>query len=265
MLSLLLLAAAADPAALAPTNKWQVEYAANMCVLSRDYGTGADKVTLALRTLPMSENSEVVLLTQGNGPITDKGAGAIALLPAGQTATGSYQRYTVKGGDGRVATMFFAGDALAGLDKATAIEVRLGAESHRLAIPGITGALTALTTCQDDLLKGWGVDPAERKLEVTHVQGNPGRFFGPSEYPRAALSTGAQGLVTTLATVDAKGAVTACRVVVSSGTGTGHKLLDAATCDMVHRKVHFTPARDKDGNAVPSHYVLPVRWVMPGS
>ena len=80
MLSLLLLAAAAAAAAIAATNKWQVEYAANMCVLSRDYGAGADKVTLALRTLPMSENSEVVLLTQGKGPDTDKGAGAIPWL-----------------------------------------------------------------------------------------------------------------------------------------------------------------------------------------
>jgi TonB family protein len=261
MLPLLLLAVAADPVAIAPTSKWQVEYAASMCVLSRDYGSGADKVALGLRPMPMSDQSEIVLLTQGRGAETVNDAVTIRLLPAGQPTTGSYTRFTMSKDGGRLATMYLSGDALAGLDKAAGIEVRLGAESHVLATPGIAGAMAALSICQDDLLKGWGVDPAERALEATHVQGNPARFFGPSEYPREAIRAQAQGRVVTIEAVDANGAVADCWVVVSSGS----KVLDDKTCAIARRSMHFSPARDKDGNAVPSHYILPVRWVLPTS
>jgi TonB family protein len=192
------------------------------------------------------------------------GTGSVTLLPEGHTVTGTYQRYPLAKDGGRIATMFFGEDALAGVDKASAIEVRLGGESHRLAVPGIRGAMAALATCQDDLIRGWGVDPAERKLEATHVQGNPGRFFGPSAYPPEAVRSHAQGRVVTLATIGPKGEVTACRVLESSGQSSGNKALDAATCAIVLHEVHFTPARDKAGHGVTTHYMLPVRWVLPG-
>ncbi len=258
MLSFLALAAA-DPAAIAPSNKWLVEYADTMCVLSRSYGAGADKVTLGLRPMPMSTASEIVLVTEGKGAAKLNGHAEIALLPASHPATGTYRRFPMQHGAGRLATMFFEGDALVGLEQASAIDISLDGEAYRLAIPGISGAMKVLSACQDNLLTQWGIDPNERKLEATHVAGNPGRFFGPDEYPRDAIRAGAQGRAVAVAEVEPDGHVGSCRIVATSG----NKSLDEATCSIMRAKVRFSPALDKDGRAVVSHYIMPVRWVLP--
>ncbi|MDB5712025.1 MAG: hypothetical protein JWL96_4095 [Sphingomonas bacterium] len=260
MLPLLLLAAMTDPAALAPTNKWQVEYADSMCVLSRDYGSGDDKVTFGLRISPTNMRREVILITPGKAT-SERGVAAITLLPDGHPVTGTYWRPPLSGSAGNVATAFFEEAALDGVDKAGAIDIRLDKEGHTVAVPGIAGALAALSKCQDDLLKSWGIDPTERQREAVHVTGNPARFFGVTAYPPAAVAAHAQGRVTSVVGVDKRGGVTSCTVVVSSG----NKPLDDGTCRIIREQVHLVPARDKDGNAMASHYVLPVRWALPGS
>jgi TonB family protein len=260
-LSLFLLAAVADPAALAPSGKWVVDYAQTMCVLSRNYGSGDDMVTLGLRPLPMSENSEIVLITHDRAQTKLNGHAEIALLPAALPRTGTFSRFPLPKGPGRVATMYFDDDALAGLEQASAIDIRLDKESRRLATPGIAGAMKALSACQDNLLTHWGIDPAERKREATHVSGNPGRFFGASEYPLEAIRAHVQGRVVAIGKVATDGHVEACTVAETSGS----KALDDTTCRIMRERVRFIPARDKDGNAVASHYIMPVRWVLPGS
>lgn len=260
MLSLLLLAAAADPAAIAPTSKWQVEYADMMCVLSRDYGAGADKRTLALRVSPTNMRREITLIAPG-GANSSRGVAGITLLPDGHAVTGTYWRTPLPDAAGNAASTFFADGTLDNLDKASAIDIRLDDERRTLAVPGIVGALTALSKCQDDLLKSWGIDPAERQREAVHVTGNPARFFGVTAYPPAAIAAHAQGRVVSVVGVDKRGGVTSCKVVVSSG----NKPLDDGTCRIIREQVHLIPARDKDGNAMASHYVLPVRWALPAS
>ncbi|MES2043712.1 MAG: energy transducer TonB [Pseudomonadota bacterium] len=261
-LSLLLLAALVDPAALSPATKWQVEYADSMCVLSRDYGAGADKVTLALRPWPMSNETEVIVLTQGNAALVDGGRAEISLLPAGHTTKGSFSRFDMpKGAPGRIATLHFDEGALDGLAAATGVTVRLGNhEVHTVAIPGISAAMRALETCQKDLLKGWGVDPDERATLSRLPRGNPGRFFGPSVYPQEAVINHLQGRVVTVASIGVDGRVTGCAVAATSGA----RVLDQATCNVLKASARFSPALDMAGKPVVSHLVVPVRWVLPG-
>ena len=262
---LLALVAAAEPVApstaLPPSGKWLVEYAETMCVLSRDYGAGADKVTIGLRPMPMSQQSEVVLITRDRGATKFNGHAEIALAPGAKPVSGSYGRFPLPKGAGRIATMYFDDDALAGLEGASELEIGLDRERHRFAIPNIAGAMKVLSACQDNLLRHWNIDPAERAAESTHVSGNPGRFFGPSEYPRDAIVAGAQGRTVAIGKVGVDGRVEACIVAVTSG----NRSLDEATCRIMRNSVRFSPARDKDGKPVASHYVLPVRWVLPGN
>lgn len=261
MLSLLLLAAAADPAALPPAGKWQVEYADSMCVLSRDYGAGPDRVTLALRPWPMSNETEVVVLTQGKAPLVDNGRAEITLLPAGHTTRGTFARFDMpKGAPGRIATLHFDEGALDGLAASTAVTVRLGnREVHSGAIPGIAGAMRALETCQKDLLKGWGVDPDERASLSRLPRGNPARFFGPEVYPMEAVRNHVQGRTVALASIGTDGRVKACAVAATSGA----LILDQATCNALKTSGRFLPALDKAGKPVVSHLIVPVRWVLP--
>lgn len=257
-LSLLLLAALADPAALVPTGKWQVDYAEATCTLSSDYGAGADKVTLGIRTVPTFVGRDVILVTTGK-VASDRGTSIITLSPGGQPIAGTYMRGALPDGAGQLATIFVPEAVFDGLDQASAIDIRLGDEHHSLALPGIAAAAKAMMKCQDDLLSSWGIDPAERLNEASHVTGNPGRLFGVTAYPLAAVQAHAQGRVISVVGVDARGGVASCKVVVSSG----NKALDDGTCEIIRGKVRFTPAHDKAGKRIASHYILPVRWSLP--
>jgi hypothetical protein len=259
--ALLLLAAMADPAPLPPAGKWQVEYAESMCVLSRDYGAGADKVTLALRPWPMSNETEVVVVTQDKAPVVTDGHAEITLLPAGHSTKGSFARFDMpKGAPGRIAMLHFDEGALDGLESATAITVRLGSkEVLSGAIPGIAGAMRALASCQKDLLKSWGVDPDERAKLSRLPRGNPARFFGPSVYPPLAVANHLQGRTVAVVSITADGRVDGCAVAATSGA----LVLDQATCNVLKASGRFLPALDLAGKPAASHFVVPVRWVMP--
>lgn len=101
--------------------------------------------------------------------------------------------------------------------------------------------------------------PAPASDRAAAVRGNPGQFFGPDEYPPEALRHREQGRVVAKLSIDAAGRVTDCQVVGSSGS----TALDVRTCVIAVSRVTFTPATDRHGQAIPSSYTLPVRWVLP--
>ena len=253
--------ATAEPAAVEPSGKWVVEYADTMCVLSRDYGTGADKVTLALRPLPMSTETQVALFSEGRGPQVPAGKAEITVISQGRPTVGTYQRVNLPQKSVRVATMYFDGTALDDLDKATAITLRLGKETYQLAVPGIAGAMRALATCQADLLKGWGVEMKERTNLSKPATGSAARFFGPSAYPPEAIRAEQQGRVIAVASINQVGKVEKCTIVASSKSPS----LDGVTCEILRKQGKFSPALDLAGQPVASHLIVPVRWVLPGS
>jgi protein TonB len=76
----------------------------------------------------------------------------------------------------------------------------------------------------------------------------------PRDYPRAA--NGSQGTVEARLAVSAAGAVTGCTVSRSSGNA----VLDATTCRLIRQRFRFTPARDAQGNPVPSEQGWRQRW-----
>jgi TonB family protein len=100
------------------------------------------------------------------------------------------------------------------------------------------------------------VDPAKARLPL---RGNPGAAFVSDAYPDDALRNNEQGRTVAVLTVDASGTPSDCVVKTSSGS----QSLDKATCRVALRRVRFEPARDKRGAPIPSHYTLPVRWVLP--
>ena len=101
--------------------------------------------------------------------------------------------------------------------------------------------------------------PAPRVSQAAGLRGNPAQFFGPDNYPPAALRAEAQGRVVARLTVGTDGRVTECTVSASSGNDD----LDSTTCRIARSRVRFTPAKDDSGNPIASTYTLPVRWVLP--
>lgn len=85
----------------------------------------------------------------------------------------------------------------------------------------------------------------------------PGDWF--RDYPAAALRADEQGRVGFQVEIDAKGAVTGCTIVSTSGSA----VLDAATCDAVRANARFAPARDAAGKPVASRWKQATRWALP--
>ncbi len=68
-----------------------------------------------------------------------------------------------------------------------------------------------------------------------------------SDYPRAALRSGATGTVFLRFVVAPNGRVSECAVTRSSGSAD----LDATTCRLIMRRFRYKPARDPQGRAIP--------------
>lgn len=95
---------------------------------------------------------------------------------------------------------------------------------------------------------GNGIAKAVRRAELRSGK------IGPADYPRGAK--GQQGVVETALAVDAGGNVSGCEITRSSG----NRVLDDTTCRLIRQRFKFTPARDAQGNAVPSERGWQQRW-----
>ncbi len=86
----------------------------------------------------------------------------------------------------------------------------------------------------------------------------PPTFKMDDDYPAEALRLGQQGKSKVSLTISAKGRVTECLVMESSGSAS----LDAATCRVMAR-LSFLPARDGEGHAVQGRLTTAMNWVLP--
>ena len=253
------MAVAATDAPLTPTSKWQVEYADTMCVLSRRYGESKSDVTLGLRPYPMGTGTEIILATQGDTATIRARKVTVALAPSGVPTEGTYTRYALTSSHAVLTRITLPAEAFAGLDAATAMTIRLnGAETFTFGLLNIKSAVQALTVCQTELLRRWGIDPAEREQVVTPPRGDVAKWFGPDAYPSQAVRARQEGQAIAVLLVDQQGATRACAIAATSGA----RSLDHATCTVLQR-ARFSPGLDKDGKPTTAHLVVPVRWELP--
>lgn len=253
------------PAILSPSGKWTVDYADSMCLLQRDYGTGSGQVTLGFRPLPLSEQNEVVLVTRADdGPISlprfDKAS--LHLGVGGPVIAGTYKywgsskmpalRYTqISLVDARVEDIAVADPLIIDRTKLPTVRIR------PMATPA---AFAALKACQDDLLKSWGIDLAERAKIVTPAVGTrPGEWIQADDYPRDSIKAGERGAVSILWTIGTDGSVSNCRVTQTSG----YALLDQAACNAILRRGHYKAALDVEGKPIRSYGSRKVVWKIP--
>lgn len=87
------------------------------------------------------------------------------------------------------------------------------------------------------------------------------QWFHPDDYPPASMRSAEEGDVSALLTIDPQGMVKGCRVI----HGSGHPLLDRATCALAVRRGRFEPAKDVHRKPVAGSYVISsVRWRVNG-
>jgi TonB family protein len=141
-----------------------------------------------------------------------------------------------------------------------ALVARIGADGAllaRFAPPHAPLMLYWVDSCAEQVAAH---DPGSGRAAATPpVDAGTESVLTFDDYPGAALRGNQQGDVTVRLTVSAKGRVSDCHIVRSSGAA----LLDQNTCWVLARRMRFVPARDAQGEATESAYDQAVSWRIP--
>lgn len=247
---------------LAAVGPWQVDYAPDACLLGRRYVDGKKETVLGWRALPLEESVELIL-TQRTGDDRFRHGKAVVTLSGGAREEATFESFpTSKPGYHSTrlrlpAAMFAAltGDAVLTID-------RDDSRPTALALSGPAKAFAALATCNDDTLKTWGIDPAERQRVAVPPDAIDDRaqWITADDYPMGVVMTGRQGTTAVLFRISAAGRIDTCRAVVTSGV----KVLDDAACTALMKRGRYTPARDAAGQPMAVHSVRRIVWRLPG-
>ncbi|MDH7974419.1 TonB family protein [Sphingomonas sp. AR_OL41] len=252
------------PPTIATTAAWSFDQEPSMCILQRGYGEGSDRINLALREHVGLRRLDVVLGRPkiSGEPDNWSGGGKIVLLPSGQTFGGEAVGIDI--GGGRQAIRVAADSALLDLlETSNALVVDTGrGPMASLAIDHIAVPRDTLRACQDDVMRGWGIDPQRFRRLTLPGEPDPdniARYFTAGAYPLDARMSRKTGRVTALIEIAADGHVAKCNVIETSHSAS----LDKATCDIARTRFHLSTWADAAGRAVTSWRMFAVRWVSP--
>lgn len=249
-----------DPVALDPAGSWTADYADAQCFLSRDFGTGKDRIMLGFGLLPGAESDEIYLLEpERDSPQLrrtqveiDFGSGRQPIKETGASTRNS--------AGGRITRITPKAAQLAAFRTATTIDITSDGKRYRLKLSAMKAAFAASDACEQDLVRKWGLDPALLTDAATPATPVPGSepWITYDDYPPEAIRAGKGGLTVFRLDVDAKGAVGGCTIVASSGS----EALDKQTCLLMRKRARFNPARRADGTAVPTIWINRARWAV---
>lgn len=248
-------------APLVPSGKWTVDYAQTGCILSRDYGTAPAITSVGLKPFPLGDALEVITVSPGTPTKRYQiSKGTLTLQPSGETFKSDVTVYGIPATNRTVTTLKAEGDIAAKVLRSTSVSIALADGSHKnFAVPGIIGAAAALKTCQDDLLKGWGIDPTERDRVPTPKPRVEVPTAMTDDYPAEAVASHSEGTTVIVWTIQPNGLVSECRVVQSSGS----KALDDAACRAIKKRGRYLPVVDREGKPATAHEMRKVVWRLP--
>ena len=244
---------------LTPSGKWAVEYAKEMCVLNRKFGSGADEMLLAIKPAPNSDQARIMVLRKASRSNSRTGTATV------RYSDGSIPSYAMASSGWANGMSLTAIDvprtSLAPLVAGGKIAIRFGLGlNHEFAPTAMAAAMQALAKCERDLLKGWGMTEAAQDAIATMPKVDYTKLFTSRDYPLKLVEKGIQGSVGALLTIDSTGAVSACRAIESSRTVE----LDELTCAIFLKRARYEPAIDKSGKAVPALSYYRVNWMLDG-
>lgn len=260
-MSMLMIAAAVAAETLAPSGRWVVDYADSMCVLQRQFGSGADAVLFALRPYPIADTFEIVLVAADRGGPRVRRGPAQLMIAQSSTVSSDYVSVRLPGENKRLTAFSVKREELSPIGGAKTLTVVAGKVIATIAPTQVLAAMKALQACQDDLLKGWGVDTAALAAIATPAEPvSPSiRWLTHNDYPTQAIRESREGMTAILWTIGVDGRVSNCRVVASSG----HADLDQVGCNAITRRGRYKPALGKDGKPTVAWASRRIRWLLP--
>lgn len=258
------------PPPIAPSSKWQLDYAPTECRMIRAFGEGKDQILLQISRYDLHDRLEMGLagprfpMTEDNQPVS------VSTSTAAQVPGMQAQGFA--GTRGAPATLRFRPDV--DLPKALRSDVEAGKSTIlginfvrryalRLDLGSMKDPLAALDKCSDNLIASWGLDPAQQRQlkSAPDPLDSPLNWFRPDDYPAGLSQMGLGGAVIIRLLVGADGSVQKCEVTKSGGD----KAFQDATCEAATKRAKFRPAIAADGQPTASVWIKRINWKPGGS
>ena len=274
-------AANEPPISLPKLSKWQINYGDDTCQLAARFGSAEDSVILELRREQPGDTIDLQLygerlkfkgftvpveLTFGlNGePHVHDGTSMIVDGPnklplvrlTGLRIDGSSDQ---KHPDANMPAIASAREA-----EITSITFKLpSAKRYRLETGSMGAPLAAMRVCTDDLIKGWGYDPAiQSALARQAIPANsPTTWVSTSDIPSKSVSTMHTGLIRFRLDIAPTGKPVGCKVLYRTNPDEFSDL----SCKLLLKRARFKPALDAQGKPVKSFYINSIQWMAPYS
>jgi hypothetical protein len=289
-----LLVGAAEPLRLGATSPWVLDYAADSCKLSRQFGTDKNITVLQFESTAPGELSMLVI---GKSVRTTFGAVPAKFLPLqdkgimGEPQTATDNQPAVLWTQMFLLPLSFLerlGDKASAQKLDPAIrppatnpddraaeratrqafvqavkEVEIDVRRNRpliLETGSLGEAIKMFDKCSRDSLRDWGVDPDVEDQIVRPVWApNPHSWFSASDYPLKMGRNGEESEVRVRLLVDSAGNATKC----TSLSHYDEPIFNTTVCDIFMKRAKFEPAELADGTKVPSYYINTIVFQLP--
>ena len=251
----LAVSAPACSAPYAPAGDWSITSSPTGCMLTREFSDGTSSVGFGVRLQPLGRAVTLML----TAPLNDSrdllsSPGTLAFGSAHWSGTVNAIPLNDERGLWLSTAELPAGD-FETLERAGTIEVAFGAIAHlQIATPGLSEATGLVRNCEQQLMRGWGVDPASQAAIVTPARSTTEQaaWFRRTDDPRS--DTGGAAFI--LWRISATGAPQNCRILATSDDAA----LDRVICADLLKRARFQPARNAAGGAVADYATTMVRW-----
>lgn len=267
---------AREPIRLAPSSKWNADYAEKKCRLARVFGEGDEQHVLFFEQggpdnrfgfsvagpelKRFNRPSKITIEFGSLGPsqdvrpmVGDLETVGHALIYPGLGLTNE-PRSDNEESETRILSSVLIDTDLAG--EAESVTIRQGKRSIVFETGNLAAPMKVLNHCSVDLVRAWGLDPEKHRdmLRMPIWQNQEAvtkRIV--DRYPSRALRRGEQGVIRMRAIVDAGGNVTSCEMVEATRTSA----LESPACREM-RGARFDPALDAQGNPMPSYHLATI-------
>lgn len=275
---------AKSPRVYTPKGPWAMEYAKDACRLIRNFVDGEDQITLAFERFEVGPMIRLGLAGTDLYVSNNVTAAGFHYLPGGkprkslfmqtELADGrqssliaeasvlspeSWQKLFERGNkDGRALEALYSEEDLAAAQHRAIVIDHGFKEDMEIRTGSMAEPIKALRACAEDLVKGWGIDPAafygmtRPAMPLTR----PDRWLSRSDYPRDALRDKQGGLVRLHLVVDVNGNVEGCHFQIEGGSD-----FEKAACEGITTRAKFKPALDFRGQPMKSIWRQSVRFI----
>jgi TonB family protein len=259
----LLLAPAPSPAAPAglphnPKAGWVVDFAEHQCLASRDYGSAADPLFLALKPSPMGAMMQIMIVFRARAASEPTEAPVAIRVNGGPPIAAHLLAFNGKRPGLRQVQINVPLDAFAPMRQAARVSFESREVNETFALAQMPALMTQMDRCVADLRRYWNIDaaPPLRSRASAHL----GNIIRSEDYPAVAISKEEGGAAEFSLLIDEAGKVADCVVVQTSNV----PVLDAQACALITTRARFKPATNGAGKPAKDALTTSVTWRIEG-